>query len=429
MSVLDEVAVSSTVLPSTGASPETDDDGISEDFREVLAQLAHAREEAESYRDSLQQQSRFGAISNAIGEISSGLQEFFDPDVNLYARLTQTTRFFSAETSARTELLSSLQSLTQQAPVVAAGVVKDLFALQSAISDGLQNLRGGSDVRTVYAKIAYFKLSFAIQMNNLIDLLTGNSLHGQNDIFSRMGYGESYGSYGAYSSYGSTTRFAQMTVQLTLQEVTAGSASASGASLSLSLMMKSSYTQTDLFMAALDPLVLDMNGDGIDLRPVEDGVLFDLAGDGEQVRCGFVSGDDALLFLDEDGDGVCTSGTELFGDQEGDANGYAELAKYDSSSDGVISNADDIYHDLKIWQDLNADGRCQQEEVQSLEEAGVEKIGLRYLNTRWASGGNEVAQAGFFQTSRGAVHATVDANFNYLTPQNPTEESDASLAV
>ena len=37
------------------------------------------------------------------------------------------------------------------------------------------------------------------------------------------------------------------------------------------------------------------------------------------------------------GDGKMSGGRELFGDQEGDANGFAKLSKYDTNKDGVIS--------------------------------------------------------------------------------------------
>ena len=89
-----------------------------------------------------------------------------------------------------------------------------------------------------------------------------------------------------------------------------------------------------------DPLILDLDGDGINLTSTEDGVEFDIDGDGIAEKTAFIKGDDALLYLDDNGNGVADSGRELFGDQEGDANGYAELARYDENNDGKIDKLD-----------------------------------------------------------------------------------------
>ncbi|MBV5311288.1 Ig-like domain-containing protein, partial [Chromatium okenii] len=59
------------------------------------------------------------------------------------------------------------------------------------------------------------------------------------------------------------------------------------------------------------PLVLDLNGNGIDTTAAKDGVVFDLAGDGSAAQVGWVAPSDGLLVLDVNGDGVINDGTEL----------------------------------------------------------------------------------------------------------------------
>lgn len=163
-----------------------------------------------------------------------------------------------------------------------------------------------------------------------------------------------------------------------------------------------------------DPLILDLAGNGVDLSSVEDGVNFDLRGEGEKVRTAFIRGDDALLFLDKNGNHIADNGKELFGDQNGAANGYAELAKYDRNSDGTIDETDEIYAQLRIWQDINQDGECAEDEVQSLLAAGIRAIELAYENINQEDGkGNSLAQTAGFTRLDGSRGKSYDALLSY----------------
>ena len=59
-----------------------------------------------------------------------------------------------------------------------------------------------------------------------------------------------------------------------------------------------------------------------------------------------MTGGDAFLAIDRNGNGSIDDGTELFGDQNGAAHGFAELAKFDSNHDGVINAQDDDFDKL-----------------------------------------------------------------------------------
>jgi hypothetical protein len=159
-----------------------------------------------------------------------------------------------------------------------------------------------------------------------------------------------------------------------------------------------------------DPLVLDLAGDGIDLRPVEGGAEFDISGTGRSVQTAFVQGDDAFLFLDADADGRLTDGRELFGDQEGDAHGFAELARYDGNGDGVIDPRDAVWSELRLYQDVDGDGRVGAHETRTLRDAGVASLGLAYTDAHHTDRhGNRLAQAGAFTRADGSRGALVDA--------------------
>jgi len=163
-----------------------------------------------------------------------------------------------------------------------------------------------------------------------------------------------------------------------------------------------------------DPLVLDLNGDGIDLAAVKSGAVFDIDGDGKADRTAFVRGDDALLAFDANGNGRIDSGRELFGDQEGDANGFDKLSRYDTNRDGVIDQDDEIYSRLVLLRDLNGDGHVSGDEIVSLREAGVRALRLNFQNVSASDGkGNSAGEAAVFERHDGSIGNLVDVKFAY----------------
>lgn len=116
-----------------------------------------------------------------------------------------------------------------------------------------------------------------------------------------------------------------------------------------------------------DPLLLDLDGDGPETTGAGNARAFDLAGDGTVAPTSWVSGGDAFLALDRDGDGRIGSGKELFGDQHGAVDGFAELAKFDENGDARIDAGDAVYSDLRLW-----DGQSQR----TLQDAGITALAL-----------------------------------------------------
>ncbi|NJM32206.1 MAG: hypothetical protein HC848_04205 [Limnobacter sp.] len=69
------------------------------------------------------------------------------------------------------------------------------------------------------------------------------------------------------------------------------------------------------------PLILDIDGDGVETVGLDSNIHFDHNGDGFAETTGWVGADDALLALDLNGDGIINNGTELFGNETLLANG------------------------------------------------------------------------------------------------------------
>ncbi|MDF7675572.1 calcium-binding protein, partial [Neisseriaceae bacterium ESL0693] len=169
-----------------------------------------------------------------------------------------------------------------------------------------------------------------------------------------------------------------------------------------------------------DPLILDLDGDGIETIAAGnfDGVLFDHDHDGIRTATGWVSRDDGLLVFDRNGDGIINDGSELFGDStplaDGSlaSNGYAALAEFDSNGDGKVDASDDRFNQLLVWRDLNQDGISQKDELFTLSQLGIQSLNLAHQNSNTSLGnGNTLAQTGSYTTTDGTSHEMGDVNF------------------
>jgi hypothetical protein len=135
-----------------------------------------------------------------------------------------------------------------------------------------------------------------------------------------------------------------------------------------------------------EPLVLDLNGDGVRTTGVETPVWFDLDADGVRERLTWTdpSGEEGFLSLDLDANHNIDGGQELFGigttlpSGEKASNGFDALAVYDDDADGRITQVDRIWARLLVWIDRNHDGLSQPAELQPIHRHGIEKLSLSY---------------------------------------------------
>jgi urease beta subunit len=195
------------------------------------------------------------------------------------------------------------------------------------------------------------------------------------------------------------------------------------------------------------PLILDLDGDGVETTHIDSGVKFDIDGDGDLDQTGWVDEDDALLSLDLDGDGVIDDGSELFGNhtklEDGTKadNGFMALDQYDDNLDGIIDENDAIYSELTLWRDSNQDGKSDEGELLSLKEAGVKSLNLEYEESDKVEDGNEYRQVGSYENSDGESLEMSDVWFQTMeldfdeaaqgqeSEQRSSEESSQSVDV
>jgi hypothetical protein len=162
------------------------------------------------------------------------------------------------------------------------------------------------------------------------------------------------------------------------------------------------------------PVVLDLDGDGIELIPVEHSrARFDIAGDGRWEHIGWVGKDDGILSLDRNGNGRIDDFSEIsfVGDFLGAATDLEGLYAYDSNGDGFLTAADARFSDFLVWKDGNGNGHSERGELFTLDALGIVSIGLERRDVRQLDTGaeaNQILATSTFQTAGGTTHLVGD---------------------
>ncbi|PHM16873.1 MAG: hypothetical protein CJD30_09285 [Sulfuricurvum sp. PD_MW2] len=163
-----------------------------------------------------------------------------------------------------------------------------------------------------------------------------------------------------------------------------------------------------------DPLVLDLNHDGkISTVSLSDSnAYFDLTGDGIKEKVGWVQASEGIVVFDKNGNSKIDGISEVFGTAT--TSGFAELrALVDTNYDGVIDRRDELYSQLKVWQDTNGDGISQSNELKSLSQVGVKNIELNVIGTNINLNGNILSEAGRYGDSRGTRSLAADIELTF----------------
>jgi hypothetical protein len=141
------------------------------------------------------------------------------------------------------------------------------------------------------------------------------------------------------------------------------------------------------------PIIIDTESEGFHLTSAQDGVMFDIAGNGHPVKIAWtaIGSHNAFLALDQ-GDGKISSGKDLFGnftaqDASRHPNGFLALAEFDEpdqggNGDGIIDERDAVFPKLRLWIDENHDGIAQSNELHPLPELGIYSLSLQYFESQ-----------------------------------------------
>lgn len=190
----------------------------------------------------------------------------------------------------------------------------------------------------------------------------------------------------------------------------------------------------------VSPLIIDFDGDGISLvSRGRSSTYFDLTGDGFAELTAWVApstaNDDGFLVFDRNQNGRVDDISELFGNETLD--GFSELSRLDVGrvpfgvppgaeivGDGVIDSKDDAFQYLRIWFDNDGDGRTDEGELLTLEEAGLASIDLNAVSIDEVNAGNPVPLRSTVTLSDGQTRNVDDVYFRNSSIQRRIIESD-----
>ena len=164
--------------------------------------------------------------------------------------------------------------------------------------------------------------------------------------------------------------------------------------------------------ASTCPIVLDLNGDGLKYIPYNrlsfTHAHFDLDNDGFAEGVEWLDKNDGFLVRDLNGNGAIDNQKEMFGNNDG-TTAYAKLALYDTNKDGKVNSSDTTFTTLKIWQDLDGDGRTDAGELKTLAQAGISNLSLQLTNATTDANGHAIAGTSTFTRTDGTVGNAADA--------------------
>jgi len=185
------------------------------------------------------------------------------------------------------------------------------------------------------------------------------------------------------------------------------------------------YERGPLSPLLLPPVVLDLDGGGVDLVALSASrTFFDADSDGVLERTGWVAGGEGILAIDRDGNGVIDRGAEIsfVGDTPGAVSDLGGLVSYDTNGNGQVDAGDARFADLLIWRDLDGDGVSDAGELSGLVEGGVAAINLaadRTTETATA-GENLVYATGAFVRLDGTTGTLSDVMLAFSNISSPT---------
>ncbi|MDO9418471.1 T1SS-143 repeat domain-containing protein [Pararhizobium sp.] len=164
-----------------------------------------------------------------------------------------------------------------------------------------------------------------------------------------------------------------------------------------------------------DPIILDLDHNGVLLSSLDNGVTFDINADGHADKVGWTAGTDGILAFDVDGNGTIDDGSEIFSpDFAGGkyVDGLAALATLDTNHDGKIDADDTDFSKLLVWQDLNHNGISDQGELSSVTAHAITSLSLDATAVNGEIGGQAVLAEGHYSLADGSTGSFVEVAFD-----------------
>ncbi|MGV0984163.1 MAG: Ig-like domain-containing protein [Limnohabitans sp.] len=286
--------------------------------------------------------------------------------------------------------------------------VSDVFAVNVAVDPLIASLMSIPLTGLVQSSVSAFA-----SFTNAPAYVTGGTMSVYDSATNAVVFTRSSWDGGAFTNSLSTVNFTPVvghTYYVTLNYP-------SGASYRLknSVTFNGTSTKSTEVDILTSPLVLDLNGDGVQTMDLSHAVAFDLTNSGDKQRVSWIDKHDGLLAVDLNGDGQINGGAELLGsstklaDGSVAKDGWAALGAMDTNGDGKVDAQDANFDKLRVWVDANGDGVTDAGELKTLADVGIASFDVKQDNSVTQQNGNVLLGAGKYTTTDGQTHAMTDA--------------------
>lgn len=172
--------------------------------------------------------------------------------------------------------------------------------------------------------------------------------------------------------------------------------------------------------AAVSPIILDLDGDGIEITPLHQSTTFyDYNLDGVVGRTAWIGSGDGLLVFDGDNSNTVNNAGEFVFTQHSRMfrrDMWAVRVMFDTNGDGKLSATDANFAKLKVWIDADGDAISDPGELKSLTQLGITSIALTYTGAGKAyADGTRIHGTATASTTQGKKIAVADVSFSIGT--------------
>ncbi|UFH49387.1 hypothetical protein [Pseudomonas sp. KNUC1026] len=195
------------------------------------------------------------------------------------------------------------------------------------------------------------------------------------------------------------------------------------------------------FNTYVDPLLLDLTGEGVRMTDLSDAVLFDTDHSGTLKRSGWAGPSTGMLVVD-DGSGQVSNASQMFSEYYGGQagadgaagerrfkDGFAALASEDADQDGVIGPSDPVWSKLRVWVDSSHDAKVDGGELKTLDELGISQLTVSPTGREpQARDGNRVVASGTF-TANGQAREMLAVDFVSEAVSNRVASEEGGVRI
>jgi Ca2+-binding RTX toxin-like protein/subtilisin-like proprotein convertase family protein len=188
-------------------------------------------------------------------------------------------------------------------------------------------------------------------------------------------------------------------------------------------LQTSDLAANDYSRSFLDPILLDLNGQGIKTTSESTNpVYFDADNSGTLKQTAWTADGNTGILVVPDSSGNVTNISQLFSEYYGGdvgtggepgyeeyTSGFDALHSVDNNFDGKLNSTDSIWTSLRVWQDANHNAKVDSGELKTMAQLGITQFNIIPTSSSDVLNGNPVTALGSFVIN-GQTRTLADVN-------------------